>query len=204
MSSKEKILANIRQAKGNNNIWKGVEEPLQDDFFQQKDESLLETFRQSFEAIDGKFHLVSSDDELQKTLKLVFSNEDIFCVDNVLQERLKTASIHYQSDIKGKKVNYGFIRCEYITARLGSVITSALSGSGRQLNVFPENQVVFVEKEQLVADTKDALLALQKKYDTLPSMISLATGPSRTADIEKTLILGAHGPKTLTVIFKNY
>jgi len=204
MSSKEKILSRIRQAKGNNNLWKGVEEPKEEDFFREKGNDLLDIFQKSFKAIDGNFFLASSDEELQDILQKVFQSKNVFCVDNILQKILEKASLNKQTDIENKEVDYGFIRCEYITARLGSVITSALSGSGRRMNVFPENQVVLVEKEQLVFDTKDALLLLQKKYKTLPSMISLATGPSRTADIEKTLILGAHGPKTLTVIFKNY
>jgi len=204
MSSKEKILSRIRQAKGNNRLWKGVEEPEKDDFFLSKDLSLLDLFRQSFEAIDGKLLVVTSEEDLQKTINSIFAQKNVFCVDSTLQKQLQKSAISYQTNIENQAVDYGFIRCEYITARLASVVTSALSGSGRRMNVFPENQVVLVEKEQLLPDTKDALSFLQKKYDKLPSMISLATGPSRTADIEKTLILGAHGPKTLTVIYKNY
>jgi L-lactate dehydrogenase complex protein LldG len=43
-----------------------------------------------------------------------------------------------------------------------------------------------------IADGIDALFEPGKKY---PSMVTLATGPSRTADIEKTLVVGVHGPK---------
>ena len=49
---------------------------------------------------------------------------------------------------------------------------------------------------QLVHDIKDALEATREKYGAnFPSLLTLATGPSRTADIEKTLVVGVHGPK---------
>jgi L-lactate dehydrogenase complex protein LldG len=53
---------------------------------------------------------------------------------------------------------------------------------------------------QLVTDLKDGFKLIKDKYgNQLPSMITTITGPSRTADIEKTLVLGAHGPKELFV-----
>jgi L-lactate dehydrogenase complex protein LldG len=77
---------------------------------------------------------------------------------------------------------------------------ASASESGRQMNVFPPVHIVLAHVSQLVNYQEDALIAIHDKYgDSLPSSISTITGPSRTADIEKTLVLGAHGPKELVV-----
>jgi len=53
--------------------------------------------------------------------------------------------------------------------------------------------------EKILSD-KNFLTAIKEKYsDGFPSQVTIITGPSRTADIEKTLVMGAHGPKELYV-----
>lgn len=90
--------------------------------------------------------------------------------------------------------------CEFLVARTGSVLISSASYGGRQLNVFPPVHIVIAKRSQLVPFVTDALQALQEKYlGALPSLVSLISGPSRTADIEKTLVMGAHGPRELYV-----
>ena len=66
--------------------------------------------------------------------------------------------------------------------------------------VYPETHLVVAKASQVVAELKDALVGIKMKYqDNFPSQITTITGPSRTADIEKTLVMGAHGPKNLYV-----
>ena len=69
------------------------------------------------------------------------------------------------------------------------------------MSVLPPHHVVIARREQLVPDLTAAyeLLAPEIRAD-YPSFICFITGPSRTGDIERILVLGAHGPKKLTVL----
>ena len=90
--------------------------------------------------------------------------------------------------------------CESLIARNGSVLISNGNEAGRRLSIFPHIHIVIAYTSQLVLDLKDGFKLLKEKYpENLPSMVSNITGPSRTADIEKTLVLGAHGPKEFYV-----
>ncbi len=86
--------------------------------------------------------------------------------------------------------------CEYLVARTGTIVLSAAQQSGRTVSVYAPIHICIAYTNQLVYDVKDALQALKEKYaDNIPSFITFASGPSRTADIEKTLVTGVHGPK---------
>ena len=95
----------------------------------------------------------------------------------------------------------GISECDALVAQTGSVLVTNRSAGGRALSVLPPHHVVLARREQLVADLPAAFELLQQKYAAnYPSMISLITGPSRTGDIERILVLGAHGPKKLTIL----
>jgi L-lactate dehydrogenase complex protein LldG len=79
-------------------------------------------------------------------------------------------------------------------------VMSAAQQSGRIASVYAPIHICIATTSQLVYDVKDALQLLKDKYSNkLPSLITFATGPSRTADIEKTLVVGVHGPKEVYV-----
>jgi L-lactate dehydrogenase complex protein LldG len=94
----------------------------------------------------------------------------------------------------------GITECDALVAQTGSVLVTNLSAGGRALSVLPPHHVVLARREQLLRDLPAAFELLKKKYaGNYPSMISFITGPSRTGDIERILVLGAHGPKKLTI-----
>ena len=161
-------------------------------------------FAEEFSKVSGNFIYCENIDELKKSLHLLVSEKkwnSIFCKEKKIQSFLDDIEIPYfkeEEDLVDLEI--GISGCEFLIARLGSILVSSAQASGRRLNVFPHAHIVIAYTNQIVEDIKDAFAKLKEKYkENLPSMISLITGPSRTADIEKTLVMGAHGPKELYI-----
>lgn len=99
-----------------------------------------------------------------------------------------------------EKCDVGISECDALVAQTGSVLVTARSAGGRALSCLPPHHVVLARRDQMVADLPAAFALIQSRYGAdFPSMISFITGPSRTGDIERILVLGAHGPKRLTI-----
>jgi L-lactate dehydrogenase complex protein LldG len=96
----------------------------------------------------------------------------------------------------------GITECDALVAQTGSVLVTSQSAGGRALSVLPPHHVVLARYDQLVPDLEAAFNVLHSHYsDAWPSFMSFITGPSRTGDIERILVLGAHGPKRLTIYY---
>jgi L-lactate dehydrogenase complex protein LldG len=95
----------------------------------------------------------------------------------------------------------GITACEAAVAQTGSILVSSGSCGGRALSILPHVHVVICGVEQVVGTLGDAFEMVRERHaGRLPSMLSFITGPSRTGDIERILVLGAHGPKELVVL----
>lgn len=97
-------------------------------------------------------------------------------------------------------VDAGVTACEALIAQTGSVLVTSKGCGGRALSVLPPHHVVVATMDQLMPDMLAGFDHLRARYgETMPSFISFITGASRTGDIERILVLGAHGPKKLTI-----
>lgn len=95
----------------------------------------------------------------------------------------------------------GLTSCQAIVAQTGSILVSSAGDGGRALSILPPIHVVVARADQVTGDLADAFALIRSRHgDRLPSMISFITGPSRTGDIERILVLGAHGPRELILI----
>jgi L-lactate dehydrogenase complex protein LldG len=90
--------------------------------------------------------------------------------------------------------------CEALVAQTGSVLVSAACG-GRGASVVAPVHIVVATLAQLLPDIDAALARVQERGIVAQnSFLCLITGSSRTADIEKILVMGAHGPRRLIVV----
>ena len=201
-TSREKVLKKVRNA-----LISKFENPfpsldIESSVYHPLEDSLDITFAQEFSKVSGKFIYCENETDLKANLKSLIAENNwnnVFCSEPGIHKLLDEAGIAFHADSEHfHDMDAGITFCEFLIARLGSILVSSRQTSGRRLNVFPESHLVIAYSSQLVPDIKDALKKMQEKYPhNLPSLISVITGPSRTADIEKTLVMGAHGPKQL-------
>ncbi|HXB28524.1 MAG TPA: LUD domain-containing protein [Puia sp.] len=201
--AKENILKRIRQAlvnttpvpfpqsEGNSSVYPPA-----------KQENEIE-FAENFGKIQGRFLYCSNTDEMVMLLKQLISQQgwaQVFCREKdlmpIFEQPLKGLLI--SDDLPDADVS--ITGCEALIARTGSIMMSSAQDSGRTVSVYAPVHICIAYSSQLVYDIRDGIELLTEKYkNKIPSFITVATGPSRTADIEKTLVVGVHGPKDVYV-----
>lgn len=203
-TTREKVMKNIRHALIDpaDNPFEGV------NFNQQVFQPLADVpdvnFALEFTQAGGKFVFCESPDDMVVKIKQLFVERkwnEAWCNDGSLMSMLRLAGIHTpdtSENIENMKV--AVTGCEALVSRTGSILVSSRQRSGRRMHIYPERHIVVAFTSQVTPDLNQALERLRLKYNgRLPSSVSLITGPSRTADIEKTLVTGMHGPIELFV-----
>lgn len=194
-SAKENILKKIRQALSNPVPLPFPKSEGKNSVFLPPTDDLEVQFAEEFTKLLGKFAFCLNEADLIFQLQKLIAEkkwENIYCNETNLIPLInypvnKSTLANCDASVTG---------CEYLIARTGSIVLSAAQQSGRTVSVYAPIHICIAYTSQLVFDIKEGLQLIKEKYgEALPSLITFATGPSRTADIEKTLVVGVHGPK---------
>jgi L-lactate dehydrogenase complex protein LldG len=190
--AKENILKRIRQALSNPAPLPFPQSEGTGSVFLPAADDLEVLFAQEFTNLQGKFAFcVNEEDMLKQVQQLIAAKEwtKIYCNTTKWKDP-------FSNTINLAGCDASITGCEYLVARTGTIVMSAAQQSGRTVSVYAPVHICIAYTSQLVYDVKDALQFIKEKYaGNIPSLITFATGPSRTADIEKTLVTGVHGPK---------
>jgi len=203
-TSKEQILKRIRNANMQEAVNPYTDVDLKSSIYNEVEDDLEIVFAEELNKVGGHFVYCIDKNELELNLKRLIESQKwdkVYTKNHKIKKilsNIECKALSNTSDMSEIKVS--ITSCEALVARLGSVIVSAKQESGRRLNFIPDTHVVIASRTQIKANIKEALNSIKEKYEgNNPSMITMITGPSRTADIEKTLVMGAHGPRSLIV-----
>jgi L-lactate dehydrogenase complex protein LldG len=191
-TAKENILKRIKQA-----LAKPVPLPFPESeektaIYEAPQDELDVTFAEAFTQLQGKFAFCLDEKDMQQQILQLITEKQwakIYCKEDKW-------STFFSNTINLAACDVSITGCEFLVARTGTIVLSAAEQSGRTVSVYAPVHICIAYANQLVFDIQDALELIDKKYNgNIPSLITFASGPSRTADIEKTLVTGVHGPK---------
>lgn len=198
-ASKENILKKIRKALSQSTPLPFPKSEGNESVFQPAQQEKEIEFAEQFTKLQGKFVYCINQQELAFQLNSLVKKMDwqkVYCLEDDL---LKEAGLQLSDRLVKTGLadcDVSITGCECLVARTGTIVMSSAQESGRSTSVYAPVHICIAYSNQLVYDVKDALQLVKEKYNNaIPSLITFATGPSRTADIEKTLVVGVHGPK---------
>lgn len=197
--ARENILKKIRKGLESTTSLPFPEEGNSGDVFHKSSQELDITFAEAFTKLQGNFSFCFDVREMLEQLKVLGERKKWskwFCNQQTLKQVFGKYQWPHEWYNQLADCHVSITACEALVARTGTIILSSAASGGRTPSVYAPVHICIAYTSQLVYDISDGIDLLQRKYDgELPSLISFASGPSRTADIEKTLVTGVHGPK---------
>ena len=189
-SSRDRILATIRNNQPPLTLLPEIK------YFEQSFTNLLAQFKLMIPAVGGFVKEVNNVDEIINILKIQYNNQQRII--SVLPEFSGYAEIYNAPDDPHKldNVEVAIIKAHFGVAENGAVWVTENILQDRVLPFICQHLVAVINEGDLVA-------TMQQAYDKIHGQQygfgTFIAGPSKTADIEQSLVLGAHGPKTMTV-----
>ena len=88
----------------------------------------------------------------------------------------------------------GISGCFCAIAETGTLLLLSAAEAPASVSLLPETHIALVDRRRIVPTMEDAFALLRRERGMLPRAVNFVSGPSRTGDIEQTIVLGAHGP----------
>jgi L-lactate dehydrogenase complex protein LldG len=214
---RDAFFAHVRQAvRVGNRAGKGAGIPDRDGIgYQGGGADPVACFREEFTKAGGFFHLVlDPDSAARKVLEIVQQKSarrvlvgfcpllDRLSLPSLLNEAaIEIISVDGSSRDQLFAADLGISGVDYLVAETGTVVMHSRTDQPRSLSLLPPVHIAVAEPAQIVPDLFDLFEpAPDGTPISLPSCISLITGPSKTGDIELRLVTGVHGPGEIHLI----
>jgi L-lactate dehydrogenase complex protein LldG len=168
-----------------------------------QDENPVERFVRKFESRSGTVARVASRDEIPAAVEAYRVSHDLkkqAAVGGSLRDLKWPRGWKKHHDAAGIDEALSVTTCLVGIAETGSLIFASGPDNPITHNFAPDDHIVVLEASQIVERFEDGWTLLRKRKGGMPRATNVVSGPSRTADVEQTIQLGAHGPRRVHII----
>ncbi|MBC7862240.1 MAG: LUD domain-containing protein, partial [Bacteroidia bacterium] len=195
-NTREKILKKIRKALISRGDTSYLKTDVESEIFSKKEDAPEITFAEKFSELHGNFIFCLDENELAENLNNLFTEKkwtEAFSKEEEIFYFLTKASIKviekFPETTIAEKPLVAVSLCECVVADTGSFFVSSKQLTGRKFFVDNDVHIVIAFTSQVINSVQDGFNFIKTKYDNkLPSMLTLISGPSKTADIEQSLV----------------
>ncbi|MDW7674779.1 MAG: lactate utilization protein [Bacillota bacterium] len=170
-------------------------------------EEKLSLFVKQAEAVGASVHQAGSKEKAKELVEKLINETDaegtgVLWVKGAILDKFDslkcTQPVHQTNFIDhAENAAFGVTEADSVLAETGSVVSDASDAGARIASMLPNTHIVLVNSKNVFAQTPDVIEKIKVKP---PAYFSFITGPSRTADIERVLTIGVHGPERLEII----
>ena len=204
---KEQMLARVRNAliERQEALFKDIDQRTETWVPIKEEDGTAITFVQNFKEYGGIFIYLESEAEFAECIKQLAPEngwEPLWCTSPEMQSLLDKYGIPYteNKEREPKQKLVSLTGCECLVAQTGSIVLSDSLTQTREAYALPDTLLVFATTEQIVPGMRAAFQTVRRKYSkNKPSQMTIITGPSRSTDIEQTLVIGASGIRQVAV-----
>lgn len=213
MSSRERILARIRKAQG-----RGVTTPSQAELeaidtylrahprgtLPKVEDDLVARFRTRAESMQSTTEEVAGEGGVPEAVARYLKAANLppaGCVwPQLAHLDWKAAGLTLEARGAGADDAVGVTGAFAAIAETGTLVLASGPDTPATVSLLPETHVAVVSADRIVAHMEDAFALAREAFGQLPRAIHFVSGPSRTADIDQTIVLGAHGPSRVHIV----
>lgn len=112
----------------------------------------------------------------------------------------RAAGIDFESRVTSPEDLTGVTGCFCAIGETGTLLLLSAPATPKATALLPETHICIARKNRMVATMEDAFALMRQEIGEPPRATFLVSGPSRTADIEQTIVIGAHGPYRVHVV----
>ena len=180
-------------------------------------EELIARFEAELGRVGGLFYRAATPEEgaqyivgvaLERKIDTVVGCDGTLIERVDLQESLAKHGVKLLTESNDKaliksamRAGIGVSRVDYALADTGTLVLLARKGEARSISLLPSIHIAVLRPAQILPGLNELFASLEERLrNGMPSAITFITGPSRTADIELTLVVGVHGPQHLHVV----